>query len=61
MVKDKEAWFLQSMGLQRVRNDLATEQQQQQSNVINSPQEEKVVKYLPAYPYVCDKLTDPLL
>ena len=50
------------MGLQRVRYDLATEQQQQQqSNVINSPQEEKVVKYLPAYPYVCDKLTDPLL
>ena len=53
--------MLQFMGLQRVRNDLATEQQQQQSNVINPPQEEKVVKYLPAYPYVCDKLTDPLL
>ena len=28
MVKDREAWVLQSIGLQRVRHDLATEQQQ---------------------------------
>ena len=27
-VKDREAWVLQSIGLQRVRHDLATEQQQ---------------------------------
>ena len=27
MVKDKEAWMLQSMGSQRVGHDLATEQQ----------------------------------
>ena len=46
-------------GHKESRRNLATEQQQ--INVINSPQEEKVVKYLPAYPYVCDKLTDPLL
>ena len=26
MVKDKEAWFLQSMGSQRVRHDRVTEQ-----------------------------------
>ena len=28
MVKDREAWQLQSMGSQRVGHDLATEQQQ---------------------------------
>ena len=28
MVKDREAWLLQSVGLQRVRQDLASEQQQ---------------------------------
>ena len=28
MAKDREAWVLQSMGSQRVRHDLATEQQQ---------------------------------
>ena len=28
MVKDREAWCVQSMGLQRVGRDLATEQQQ---------------------------------
>ena len=27
IVKDREAWHLQSLGLQRVRHDLATEQQ----------------------------------
>ena len=27
IVKDREAWCLQSVGWQRVRNDLATEQQ----------------------------------
>ena len=27
LVVDREAWRLQSMGLQRVRHDLATEQQ----------------------------------
>ena len=27
-VKDREAWVLQSIGLQRVRHDLATEQEQ---------------------------------
>ena len=59
-MKDREAWHAAVHGVQAVRYDLATEQQQQ-SNVINSPQEEKVVKYLPAYPYLCDKLTDPLL
>ena len=30
IVKDREAWVLQSMKLQRVRHDLVTEQQQQQ-------------------------------
>ena len=30
VVKDGESFMLQSMGLQRVRQDLATEQQQQQ-------------------------------
>ena len=29
IVKDMEAWCLQSMGLQRLRHNLATEQQQQ--------------------------------
>ena len=29
MVKDREAWCAESMGLQRVRHDLATEQQQE--------------------------------
>ena len=29
IVKDREAWILQSMGSQRVRHNLATEQQQQ--------------------------------
>ena len=33
MVRDKKAW-LQSVGLQRVEHDLATEQQQQQSREI---------------------------
>ena len=28
MVKDREAWLPQSVGLQRVRQDLASEQQQ---------------------------------
>ena len=28
MVKDREAWLLKSMGLQRVRHELATEEQQ---------------------------------
>ena len=28
IVKDREAWLLQSMGSQRVRHDLVTEQQQ---------------------------------
>ena len=28
MAKDREAWCVQSMGLQRVGRDLATEQQQ---------------------------------
>ena len=31
MVEAKGAWYLQSMGSQRVRHDLATEQQQQQN------------------------------
>ena len=30
IVEDRPAWHLQSMGLQRVGQDLATEQQQQQ-------------------------------
>ena len=28
MVKDREAWLLKSMGLQRVRHESATEEQQ---------------------------------
>ena len=28
IVKDREAWVLQSMGSQRIRHNLATEQQQ---------------------------------
>ena len=29
LMRDREAWLLQSMGSQRVRHDWATEQQQQ--------------------------------
>ena len=35
MVKDRKAWCAQSMGLQRVRHDLATEKQQQVSDVMD--------------------------
>ena len=34
MVRDREAWRAQSMGLQRVRHDWAIEQQQQQQQYI---------------------------
>ena len=32
IVKDKESWLLQFMGLQRVRHDLLIQEQQQNSN-----------------------------
>ena len=35
MVKDRKAWCVQSMGLQRVGHDLATEKQQQVSDVMD--------------------------
>ena len=34
IVKDREAWLLQSMGSQRVGHNLATEQQQPINNVV---------------------------
>ena len=34
IVKDRKAYVLQSMGLKRVRHDLATEQQQQNHGLI---------------------------
>ena len=40
IVKDRAAWHAAVHGVKAVRYDLATEQQH--SNVINSPQEEKV-------------------
>ena len=38
IVKDKKPGVLQSMGSQRVRHDLATEQQQQWEYILSSPQ-----------------------
>ena len=35
LVMDREAWCVQSMGLQRVGHDLATEKQQQVSDVMD--------------------------
>ena len=37
IVKDTEAWCQQSMGLQRVRHDIATEKQQHISVYASSP------------------------
>ena len=38
IAKDREAWHVQFMGLQRVRHDLATEEQAQQQTLKETPE-----------------------